>query len=421
MRWIVLFRTVGFAVLLFVSSLGLAESQPRPDAPVLAGAGDYLPGTRSLTLNLGEQPDVEALLNGGELRQVQRELNVRIWYPSDGAGTTTVVYQDAFGSGPNDPERPVRDFEFPGLAYEDAEPARLDQPAPLVVLSHGYPGSAVLMAWLAEHLASHGYVVAGIDHSGSTHADKGHIALTVNHRPRDIRAVIDAFEQGGDASEGLSVDASRTAVVGYSMGGYGALVAAGAGLEPALQALPMVPGQVMRDLFAPDYSGDERIGAVVALAPWGAPAALERAGLPPGLALWPKHQIEGLRQPLLFVAGDQDDVSGYEDGVRWLWQHSGGSRWLLTYHNARHNVAPMPPPPDSRHWPREFAHYAEPAWDVERINDINRHYVLAFLDATLRERNGKRAYLQEHQNGQGEPKGFAERTALGFSLEYLGD
>ena len=39
---------------------------------------------------------------------------------------------------------------------------------PLVLLSHGTGGSAVMLAWLGETLARAGYVVAAINHHGNT-------------------------------------------------------------------------------------------------------------------------------------------------------------------------------------------------------------------------------------------------------------
>jgi predicted dienelactone hydrolase len=42
---------------------------------------------------------------------------------------------------------------------------------PLIVLSHGTGGGAAGMAWLAETLASNGYIVAAVNHHGNTAAE----------------------------------------------------------------------------------------------------------------------------------------------------------------------------------------------------------------------------------------------------------
>lgn len=45
------------------------------------------------------------------------------------------------------------------------------------------------------------------------------------------------------------------------------------------------------------------------------------------------------------LVGDQDDISGYADGVRAIWEQSSATpRWLLVYENARHNIGLQGPP-----------------------------------------------------------------------------
>jgi predicted dienelactone hydrolase len=50
-------------------------------------------------------------------------------------------------------------------AVSDATPAGLARALPLVVLSPGFTNSRSALTALAEDLASHGYIVAGIDHA----------------------------------------------------------------------------------------------------------------------------------------------------------------------------------------------------------------------------------------------------------------
>jgi Predicted dienelactone hydrolase len=50
-------------------------------------------------------------------------------------------------------------------AVSDATPAGRQRAHPLVVLSPGFTNSRSTLTALAEDLASHGYVVAGIDHT----------------------------------------------------------------------------------------------------------------------------------------------------------------------------------------------------------------------------------------------------------------
>src|ERR1700728_3584148 len=55
-------------------------------------------------------------------------------------------------------------------AVGDAAPAGRQHGLPLVVLSPGFTNSRSTLTALAEELASHGYVVAGIDHTYESRA-----------------------------------------------------------------------------------------------------------------------------------------------------------------------------------------------------------------------------------------------------------
>lgn len=417
-------RSVLPALCLTAMATGLAADNPtprRPDAPALALPGAYPAGVTTLSMTHPGQIDpLNGAPVGNEPPRRDRELTIELWYPSRCCADGLTHYDDVLGSGPGDTQRPLRPFRFPGRATRNAAPDPAADPAPLVILSHGYPGSRVLMSYLGEHLASHGYLVAAIDHAQATHADRDEFASTLFHHPRDIAFVIDALLVGGQSGQRLAfADPDRAAVIGYSMGGYGALVAAGAGVAPAVVDSGFVPYGAMAKHAEGTVEADARIRAVVAIAPWGAPAALQAAGIENVAGLWRGSALSAVVAPVLYIGGDADRVSGYDGGVRWLWQQAhGADRWLLTYHQARHNVAPIPPPMASRPYAREFAHYAEPVWDIERLNDLNRHFITAFLGVHLRDEDSYAEHLQPWRDGDGQAlPGFSHGTAIGFSLE----
>ncbi len=130
----------------------------------------------------------------------------------------------------------------------------------------------------------------------------------------------------------------------------------------------------------------DRIKAVVAIAPWGAQ--------PPNNN-WDAGGLAGIRIPTLFIAGDQDDVSGYEQGIKRAFDGAVHSeRCLLVYENARHNVGGNPPPREALadFTTREF--FEEPVWRKDRITAINQHFITAFLDLYLKGDESRRAYLR---------------------------
>ena len=291
---------------------------------------------------------------------------------------------------------------------------------PLVVVSHGYPGSRIFLSYLTENLASKGYVVAAIDHTDSVFGEVAAFTSTLLNRAADQLFTIDALaareRDDGDFLHGL-MDASRVAIVGYSMGGYGALASAGAGYSKEGGSARMIPGGYFEQWTAgnPVFEGLRRdpIKAIVAIAPWGAQ--------PPNNN-WDAAGLAGIRMPALFIVGDQDDVSGYEHGVRKAFQGAVNSdRYLLIYENARHNVGGNPPPPEALRNFTTRAFFDEPVWRKDRIAAINQHFVTAFLDLYLKGDRSRREYLEvPSKSNDAAWKGFQRRWALGLEMVHYG-
>ena len=428
-------RTPLIIALLLLSSLGLScyaqqgsQTTPfiygdaLPDAPELAQRGPHKVGVRTLQLLHAGQPDIAKAKNG-EVPVYDRPLTVEVWYPAviPAEKAEMTEYEDILGR-PNTEGKPLIPFKFPGRALRDAEPDRSGRVYPRVIVSHGYPGSRYLMTYLTENLASKGYVVAAIDHTESTHRDAGPFPSTLYHRPLDILFILDEMARLSEAGSssflsGLA-DANNTALIGYSMGGYGVLNVAGAGYSQQLLGFfsQVTGGSTVireRTAGAPAMvaAPDNRIKAVVAFAPWGM-----------ARGVWDSLGLAGLRIPTFFVAGDQDDISGYEDGTRAIYKGSVNTeRYLLTYANARHNVAPNPPPPATLvpgPQQEEFMHYAEPAWSLPRMNNINQHFVTAFLGMKLKGLDYKTYLDLPEQANSAVWKGFKPRTSVGLALEH---
>ncbi|MGB5437619.1 MAG: hypothetical protein WBM98_17120 [Maribacter sp.] len=104
--------------------------------------------------------------------------------------------------------------------------------------------------------------------------------------------------------------------------------------------------------------------------------------------VWDAKGLIGLKTPTFFVAGSQDDISGYEKGIKAIYEGAvHADRYLVTYKNARHNVAPNPPPVEALQpglHIDEYYRYAKPLWDQRKIINSNPHFVTAFLDMHLK-------------------------------------
>ena len=393
-----------------------------PDAPELAARDSFAVGVRTFTIIHQQQQDI---LNrkDGVTPVYDRPLVLEVWYPAaPGTDPEQIeTYQQVLGNH-GDETRPLIPFSFTGRCVRDADPDRDHGPYPLVIVSHGYTGSRYLMTYLTENLASKGYVVVAIDHTESTFQDAAAFTSTLLNRPLDQLFTLNeigrlAQPNSGHFLAGL-VDADHAGLIGYSMGGYGALNTTGAGFSSRAVGLfsGMAAGSdalAMRGANSEAYrkSQDPRFKAVVAFAPWGM-----------NVGVWDSVGLTGLHLPTFFVAGDQDDVSGYEQGTKKIFDGAiHAERYLLTYVNARHNVAPNPPPVASMQPGlniNEYLRYADSVWDMRRINNINQHFVTAFLGYYLKGIPYKE-YLDLSPDANLEVwKGFKPRTSIGLRWEY---
>lgn len=391
-----------------------------PDAPELSQRGKHAVGVQTIQLVHKDQIDILNYSKEKEARY-DRPLTAEVWYPAELTADQRELteYDEVLGNA-NTPDRPLIPFTFLGRAARNATPDLTNGAYPLVVVSHGYTGSRYIMTYLTEHLASKGYVVVAIAHTESTFSDAGNFSSTLLNRPLDILFVVDEIAKlsakGSTSFLAGLADANNTAIVGYSMGGYGVLNVAGAGYsEQLLKFFAQTTGGSMavkqRTTGAPEMSTskDERIKAVVAFAPWGM-----------NYGAWDAEGLKGLTLPTLFVAGSQDDISGYENGIKAIFTGAVNSeRYLLTYDNARHNVAPNPPPKEALKAGLhidEYLRYADSAWDQRRINNINQHFVSGFLGMKLKGEENQSYFEVKEDSNEALWTGFKPRTSVGLSL-----
>lgn len=408
----------------------------RPDAPELAAYGEYEVGTRPLQLINPGQLDVLMLDATGDapdpLPSYDRPLTVQMWYPSypgaTGSKALRVFLRDA-----------QTEIDLFGQATLWAAPVADAGTYPLVIISHGYPGNRYLMSHLAENIASKGYIVASIDHTDSTYRTQAAFGSTLRNRSLDQIFVLDEMTRlNTDPNSFLYglVDTDNTAIIGYSMGGYGAVITAGGGVTEASVQYPFSPpfGQLGIHQSGSDSHNalpDPRIKTAIAFAPWGR-----------NFGFFDADTLAGIQIPMLFVAGSVDDVSLYEDGVRAIWEESiNVDRALLTFDNANHNAAaPYPAPQESYPFNERlgfapFEHYADPVWDTVRMNNIAQHFSTAWLDVYLKADVSMESFLQlipdsndgvYSTNDDGSFAddhtywaGFANRSAKGLHFEWL--
>ncbi len=439
--------TVSTALLALVGVLQLRAQQapvfysvPPADAPELARRGESAVGVRTIDLSNPGQPDILKFdKESGKAPLYDRPLKIEVWYPAvlpSGAVERT-DYEMRLPRGANRAAAGLpQTVSIPGMALRDAPPAE-GKAYPLVIVSHGYPGSRYFLSYLSENLASKGYVVAAIDHTDSVFGEEKGFQSTLLNRANDqlfaIAAILDLTAKPGHFLKGI-VDSGRVGVVGYSMGGYGALAVGGAGYSAKSMSHGLVPGGYFGDWEAGSPRLQARlrkeVKAVVMIAPWGSQ---------PPFNSWDAEGLAGIRIPLLVIAGDQDDVSGFKVGIQPMFEKAVHSdRCLLTYQNARHNVGGNPIPHGAAPSYEIFEFFDEPVWRKDRILAINQHFITAFLDLTLKGDETRRSYLHvspaasndgewpmppgassgaKFSDGTKFWKGFQRRWALGMRMD----
>ena len=383
-------RALVLALLLVAPATARAPSLVPADAPELAAPGSSPVGVRALSFTAAPG----------------RTLGLTLFYPAASAGPPTQYPHVTANPPPGWPGT----LTFEAIASADAAPATGPR-LPLVILSHGGNRWSTHMSGIAENLASKGYVVASIDHD-----DKGWMnpatlplafATAFIRRSQDQRAAIAwlaDFARTNDPAA-ARIDPRNIAVIGYSMGGFGALATGGAGHARTGPVIARIPGNPM-DSVLEGATPAPGVRALVLIAPWGGQAEV-RSFTPTALA--------GLTLPSLWIMGDHDDIAGTA-GIQWLHDQAIRSdRRMLVFANARHNLGGNPPPASAPDTHRLRDAIDEPLWRKDMADAIIYRTLTAFLDLTLKNDRAKADYLDARD---GNLKGFQPRWQLGLTATH---
>jgi predicted dienelactone hydrolase len=249
-------------------------------------------------------------------------LSAMIWYPAAADAREKPQW-----IGP-----PVVPFVSAGSAARDAEPAAGPR-RPLILLSHGFGGTASNLAWLGAALAAHGFIAVAVNHPGNTRLEdytvEGFALMWL--RAVDLSAVIDALRD--DKTFGNRIDPVRIGAAGHSFGGYTVIAVAGGITDPArtqafcsspaadalcapqpgvsdlrrksLVRLSSDPDFQQRFSKASDSYRDERVRAIFAMAPGPGPAFLPAS-------------LGKISIPVAIVTGSADEITPPASGAEAL-------------------------------------------------------------------------------------------------------
>jgi predicted dienelactone hydrolase len=265
---------------------------------------------------------------------------------------------------------------------------------PLIVYSHPSGAHRRAATFLATHLASHGYLVAALDHSeviapelvrkqGESESEKlARWEAVIAARVPDVKFLLDQLLHGELGVE-VTIDGDRVGIVGHSFGGWTAL------------AVP---------------ESDMRVRAVVALAPAG--SSNPKPGILPAKLTFRWHRNVAT---LYLVA--ENDTSLPLEGMYELFQRTPEPRQMVILRRADHMhfmdnaeelheaVRNMPLPPDLAEMQCQMLPFCELCSGEEGELCV-RALTLAHFDATIRDQPAAGAFLTGDVTGEMENCGL---------------
>ena len=313
-----------------------------------------------------------------------RFLPMEIWYPTTDAhrgedvGVDSCDHYDLLPGFPPVTQEAVRGAEPLAGSY------------PLVLYSHGHAGHRRVSTFLCTYLASHGYVVAAVDHTGNTVADMLQTLIAIQSgapvpdvieelgkfaavRPRDVIAMLDQLLGGGVPELTRLIDRERIGMTGHSFGGWTTL---------------MVTAR------------ERRIRAALPLAPAGGWTPLPTAPLVEALDFdW------GRDVPTLYLVAELDTLLPMR-GMHELFDKTRSPKRMVALKNADHMhfcdrideihemFRVMPPPGDFADLAKGIRPIAELA-PPEHAYQFVRGLGLAHMDAALSRHRGAQQLLAD--------------------------
>ncbi len=371
------------------------QTGSRPDAPAYGVRGSYPVGIRRLVID-GESP-----------------LDITVWYPALNADGYEMVTTYPFvlkTSGVLGMFGNLRVAKLGAQAIREAPFDLSESPYPVVVLSPGFAMTASNYAWLAEHLASHGFVVVSPEHHERMAPGMNDFWRALVSRPREILTVFNYLDEqvkAGGNLEGL-LDPQLVAVIGHSYGGYTTLAAAGARIDfDSFKQLceettdEQVPG---RDLLCnPIVPHEADIIALAGLDPnppdlwpaWADPRVDAIVPMAGDAYLFNESGLAPISIPVMAMGGTQDAGTPFVWGAQPTYEFvSSPKKIKIGFQGAEHMIFAGTCQSTSKLANMAIVQLcSDPSWNKEHLHDLVGHFTTVFLLAELKQNQDAAAAL----------------------------
>jgi predicted dienelactone hydrolase len=221
-------------------------------------------------------------------------------------------------------------------------------PRPVIVISHGLGSDRTSFAYLAQYLASQGFVVAVPEHPGSNAQQLQALLAGVSgevteprefvDRPLDVKYLLDYLERLSNSEEEYKgrFNMEQVGVIGQSFGGYTALALAGAQInfaqlkrncpvdEDTLNVSLLLQCQTL-GLAELDYKlSDPRVKAAVAINPVTS-------------SVYGKEGFSKINIPVMIIAGTADTVApAYPEQIQPFTWLTNQNKYLVLMNGGTH-------------------------------------------------------------------------------------
>lgn len=271
------------------------QASSEPVQLPLSELGPYFPGKRTFTFE--------------DTSRENREVSIDLWYPA------------------------VRPEGYKGTVASDAVPDLGGKPYPLI-LSSTKTGNI-----FAPHLASHGFVVAGVS---SKMDPAGRWDLWLIDYPLDIVFAINQLASNPLGGLESVIDTNHAGVMGYSFDGYNALALSGARVDPKFYSAQCTQAPTMEtappewwieyicDMAVKWDEFEAHAGEAITISDDGLwqPMTDERIRAampmaPEGAWLFGERGLGVVNRPTLIIGATKDDLNIYNFEAAYIFEHLG--------------------------------------------------------------------------------------------------